>query len=274
MTEIQSILERARLLIVQHAPSEALQDAVPFALVCLIAGIGISVLGAKLSRFGLTAVVAMAGAAAGIFVGREIGYPESVCGLVGALMAGVVAFMTFRLWVGMVAAVVLSSAALGVFGYQHILPHVGAFEASYGTTVKASVADGSFALPTPQDQQAFRERTPQRWAQDLWTFAAKKDANLTRNGRALGLVTFLGGLFFGVIAMRTALIISTALVGTGLVATATGTLLTSYWPQSYQSFQNNPAMIGMAFGAFFVGSLVLQTLLTRKPPKPKEKSKS
>ena len=130
MMDIQSFLERARQLAVQHAPSDVLQDAVPFALVCLVAGIGLSVLGAKLSRFGLTAALAVGGGVVGLFVAKETGYPAPVCGLVGSLMAGVVAFMTFRLWVGVVAAVVFSSAALGVFGYQRLRPHLAEFNAT------------------------------------------------------------------------------------------------------------------------------------------------
>ena len=274
MTDIQSLLDRARELALQHMPTEVLQEAIPFALVCLVAGIGLSVLGAKLSRFALTAVLAMGGGVVGLFIAQETGYPPPVCGLVGSLMAGVVAFMTFRLWVGVVAAVVFSSAAMGVFVVQRGYPHLAEFNATYAPVPAGSVASGSFALPSPAAQKAFGDRTPQAWAKELWTFVAQKDATFERNGRALGLVAALAGLFFGVIAMRTALILSTALAGTGLVAAGTTTALAHSFPPSYQSLLGNPALLGIAAGAFFVGSLVVQTLLTRKAPAPEKKSKS
>ena len=274
MTELQSFLERARQLAVQHAPSDVLQDAVPFALACLVAGIGLSVLGAKLSRFGLTAALAMGGGVVGFYVAEETGYPSPVCGLVGSLMAGVVAFMTFRLWVGVVAAVVFSSAAMGAFGYQRVRPHLAEFNATRAVVPVAAVAGGSFALPSPEAQKAYSERTAQAWARDLWTFVAQRDAKFESNGRVLGLVAALAGLFFGVVAVRTALILSTALAGTGLVGAGTATFLAHSVPQSYQALQGNPALLGMAAGAFFVGSLVVQTLLTRKAPAAEKKTKS
>lgn len=274
MTDIQSFLERARQFAVQHVPSDVQQDAVPFALVCLVAGIGLSVLGAKLSRFGLTAVLAMGGGVVGLFVAKETGYPPPLCGLVGSLMAGVVAFMTFRLWVGLVAAVVFSSAALGVFVVERGRPHFNEFNATRIVAPAATVASGSFALPSPEAQKAYNERTPQAWARDLWTFVAQKDSTFESNGRVLGLVAALAGLFFGVVAVRTALILSSALAGTGLVAAGSATFLAHSAPQSYQSLLGNPALLGIAAGAFFVGSLVVQAMLTRKAPAPEKKSKS
>ena len=274
MTDLQSFLDRGRELIVQHAPTEVLQEAIPFALVCLVLGIGLSVLGAKLSRFGLTSVLAMGGGVVGLFVANETGYPPLVCSLVGSLMAGVVAFMTFRLWVGVVAALVFSTAAMGGIGYQRVVPHLADFDATHGLVSAHSVDAGSFVVPSPEAQEAFNQRTAKAWAQDLWTFAKERDVNLARDGRALGLVAALAGLFFGVIAVRTALVLSTALVGTGLVALAAGTFLTHSAPQAYQALQSRPALLGMAAGSFFVGSLVVQTLLTRKAPATEKKSKS
>ena len=52
--EIIAILDQARVFVQQHAPSELLTEAVPFGIVCLVAGIGLSVLGAKLGRFSMT----------------------------------------------------------------------------------------------------------------------------------------------------------------------------------------------------------------------------
>ena len=73
MTEIESILEAARSFAVQHAPTEALRGAVPAAIVLLVAGVGISVLGAKLARFGMTTMFVVVGGALANVADRATG---------------------------------------------------------------------------------------------------------------------------------------------------------------------------------------------------------
>lgn len=70
--EIASILEQARLFVLQHAPADVLKEAVPFAIICLLAGIGLSVLGAKLARFGIACAFVLLGGYAGAYLrGRQ-----------------------------------------------------------------------------------------------------------------------------------------------------------------------------------------------------------
>ncbi len=275
MTGIQSILEQVRLLLVQHAPAEALQKAVPFAIVCVVAGVGLSVFGAKMSRFGITGAFAILGGLCGAFVGRETGFPAVVCGLIGSAMSGVIGYQTFRVWVAVGAAVVLSLVSLGAFGYQRVLPHMAEFQSTFGPP-PAAVADAgdSFTLPSPEAQQAYRERSPQQWADELWTFVSKKDARIEHSGKGLAVAALIAGLFVGVLAVRPTLILSTSLVGTGLVTAGMATFLTHFSPQSYEALQHHPGPVGIGLGAFLVTSLVLQTLLTRNAPKPESESKS
>ena len=56
-----------------------------------------------------------------------------ICGLVGALMIGIIGYQTFRLWVGLGAAMVLSTVALSLFGYQKIVPHMAEFDQTAST---------------------------------------------------------------------------------------------------------------------------------------------
>ncbi len=266
--DIASILEQARQFVLQHAPADLLREAVPFGIICLVAGIGLSVLGAKLSRYGFVCAFAVLGGYLGAFFARQTGFSAPVCAGIGALMIGVIAHQTFRLWVGVAAALVLSSATLGVFGYQQVLPYVGEFEQ---TVSQVPVEAGeSFALPSPEQQQAYRDYSPRQWLQGLWAFVAQKDAQVERNGRALALGAMVTGLCLGVLAMRWALILSTSLVGTGFVTTAMATLLTHSAPQSYEAFQQHPVAIGIGVGAFLVTSLIIQTMLTRKAPSAKK----
>jgi hypothetical protein len=275
MTEgIASVLEQARLFFSQHAPTEVLRQTLPLAFLCLFAGVVLSVLGAKLARFAITTSFVLLGAYAGAYVGNELAYSRPICGLVGALAIGVIGHQTFKLWVGVAGALVLSSVVLGAFGYQQILPHVVEFERI--APIAAADTPGTFALPSPEQQQGYLDRSPQQWAKELWSFVLQNNPRVERDGKSLGVFAMLTGLFFGVVATRAALILSTSLVGTGLVTTAIGTLLAHAIPNSYQAFQQRPGMAGAGVGAFLVASLVLQTMLTRKrrPGKPEPTPKS
>lgn len=262
--EIIAILDQARVFVQQHAPSELLTEAVPFGIVCLVAGIGLSVLGAKLGRFSMTCGFVLVGGYVGSLFARETGFAAPICGLLGALMVGIIGYHTFRLWVGLLVAGVLSTVVLGVFGYQRVLPHVSEFERTGPAGVL--VAPDTFSIPTPQQQQAYLARAPREWATGLWSFVTARDDHVERNGRALAIAAMVSGLCLGVLAVRWALILSTALVGTAMVTTSLATLLTHSVPGSYQAFRQHPSMVGIGMGAFLVSSLILQTLLTRKGP--------
>lgn len=270
--EIAAILEQARLFVLQHAPGDLLTEAIPFGILCLVAGIGLSVLGAKLGRFGITCAFAALGAGIGTFFARETGFSTPACGLVGALMVGVIGFHTFRLWVGLLVAVVLSSAVLGVFGYQRVIPHVAEFQrVGIAPTTEAS---GTFVLPSPEKQEAYLKRTPRQWAEEFWAFVAEKDGQIGQRTRSLALAAMITGLCLGVLAVRWALILSTALVGTALVSTGIATILTQSVPESCAAFGQHPNVVGIGMGAFLVSSLILQTMLTRKAPSGNSEAKA
>lgn len=270
--EIAAILEQARLFVLQHAPSDLLEEAIPFGIICLVAGIGLSVLGAKLGRFGITCAFAVLGAVIGTFFARETGFSMPACGLVGALMVGVIGYHTFRLWVGLLVAVVLSSAVLGVFGYQRVVPHVAEFQQiSLASTAEPS---GTFVVPSPEKQEAYLKRTPRQWAEEFWAFVAEKDGQIGQRTRSLALGAMITGLCLGVLAVRWALILSTALVGTALVSTGIAALLTQSVPKSCAAFEQHPNVVGIGMGAFLVSSLIVQTMLTRKAPSGKSEAKA
>lgn len=262
MTEIESILEAARSFAQQHAPAEALRGAIPAAIVLLVAGIGISVLGAKLARFGMTTAFVVVGGALGGMFAREFNFAPIVCVLGGALLVGIIGFQTFRLWVGLGAAMVFSSVVMGTFGYQRVVPYMTEFREQ--AQVQAIESPIAFALPTPEEQSAYTGRTPRQWAEEFWTYLTQRDAATAQNTKALSLVALLTGLCMGILAVRWALIIATSLIGTVLVTSAAATLLTNSVPESVQAFQQNPSLVGIGVGGFLVTSLILQTMLSRK----------
>lgn len=270
MNEVETILEQARLFLVQHAPTDALRGAVPAALVFLVAGIGLSVLGAKLARFGITSAFVVLGGVLGARFGQEMGFHPLICVLVGGLLIGVIAYQTFRLWVGLGAAVVFTLLVWGTFGNRQVVTYLTEFQ--QGAQQPAIQSPITFAVPTPLEQQAYRDRTPWQWVKEFLAFVTQRDVNVARNTKALAIVALLTGLCLGIVAVRWALILATSLVGTVLVTTAAATLLTRSVPESYQAFQNNPSIVGVGVGGFLVTSLILQTMLSRKSPSAKGES--
>lgn len=272
MNDLAPIVDQACAFIEHTVPVDVLQRTVALSILVLVAGIGFSVLGAKMAKPALATALALAGAAAGVAFTRLAGYsdmPGPVVGaVIGAAMFGIVGVLTFRIWVGVVSAMVCSSIALGAFGYERIVPHVAEFDGM--VTWSPVTGAGEFAVPSPEQQQTYRERTPREWAGEFWAFATGKDADLEVNSKLVGYGALAAGLFLGVIAMRWMLILSTSFIGTAFVASSVATLAAHCVPSAYQTILGHPGVVGMGVGAFLVTSLILQTLLTRKAPRAGE----
>lgn len=272
VSDLLPILEQVRVFYVQHAPARVLDETVPAAILCLLLGIGVSVLGARFARLGTTLAFAAIGGGVGHLFARESGFPPPLCVAGGALVVGTVAYQTFRMWVGVATAVLFASVSLGVFGYQRVLPHVAAFQE---TSVQATAPDAMFTPPSPGEQEAYLHRTPGEWAAEFWAFLKQQDSNIEPNVRSLTLAALLTGLCIGVVAMRWSLILATSLLGTSFVVTGLGTLLgVAAKDEFYQAFEQHPGVVGMAVGGFFLTSIILQTMLTRAAPVKGPKAKS
>ncbi|MCH7993263.1 MAG: hypothetical protein IIB57_02345 [Planctomycetes bacterium] len=267
MTDLTPIFEQVREFAVRYIPLEFQERTVAIAAMFLVGGVGLSVLGAKLAKPAMTTVLGLLGALGGVVFARNAGVHEAIGGLVGALMFATVSHLTFRLWVGVASALVLSTLALGAFSYQEVLPHYMEF---------VSPAEGrqSFTLPSPEQQAASIQPEFKQWASDFWAFASQRDERLPINSQLVGFGAAALGLFLGVIAVRWMLILATSIVGTGLVTTAVATTVAHYSPGSEQTFLNNAGVMGMGVGAFLVSSLILQTLLTRKAPESGQEKKN
>jgi hypothetical protein len=271
MTEFSTLIEQTRTFATQHGPSEMLTQTVPLAILLLVGGCGMSVLGAKLSRVAATLGFAIAGGAGGYYFSLSSGYPVPVCIGAGALLFGVIGHQTLRFWVGVLTAGVLTAVSLGVFGYQRVAPYIAEFEQEQ--TITSQDGSFTFTVPTPEEQAAYRQRDPGVWAREFWDYAKQRDPALQQSARTIGIITVLTGLCLGVVAMRWALIISTAMLGTGLVTAGVATLIAHYWPeQGYQALEARPAVFGAVVGGFLVSSLIVQTALTKPAAESKGES--
>lgn len=262
MTDFQAMFGQMRVFIEQHAPENIVDQVVPMAIVCLMAGVILCVLGAKISRWGTAAAFAVLGGMGGAYFSKQTGYAFPICAAAGAFTIAIVGYVTFRLWVGVLAALVFSSVALGAFGYHQVLPHLAEFD----QVTARPVIDGplGFTLPTPDQQEAVENRTPKEWFQQFWQFVSHENVRIEQNAWALGIGAMVIGLCLGVIAMRPALILSSSLIGTAMVVSAIATLWSQLRPgATYQTIEGQPGLFGVLVGGFLVSSLIVQTLITR-----------
>jgi hypothetical protein len=265
MEQYQPILDQIRLFVEQQVDPAYLTHTGATLAVVLSLGVGLSVLGAKLARFSLTCGFVIAGGLAGIYFSRLTDVMPAPCVLGGAALLGTIGYLSFRLWVGILAAVVVGAFVLGGFGYQRVSPHLSQFDPE--SVWSASEGTGEFSIPlTPDEQQAYRDRTPGQRLESFWTYVNEQDASLTRHGKAIGMAAVLAGMLIGLTAARFTLIVASSLVGTVLVVAGLGGVATSYAPSWYQAGFDNPGVLGAAMGAFLVASLIVQTLLTRNAP--------
>jgi len=271
MNDFAPILEQLRIFAEQQSNVDIIARAVPISIVSLVIGIGLSVLGAKLAKPGVTLLSAIVGGLVGVWFADAARVSQPVGGVIGGLMGvamfGTIAHLTFRIWVGVAAAVVLASLSLGTFGKQRILPHYADFAS---TDMRTAVDSVGFAVPTAEERNVYLERTPREFAQQFWAFVNERDLTVELDGKLVAVAAAVAGLFLGVVAVRWMLILSTSIIGTVLVATGITALFDACFPGFYAALERNPDVTGMGIGAFLVTSLILQTLLTRKAPEGKK----
>jgi|GEM_PF-1603082 len=276
MDEFANILDQVRQFAVgqlQGGSSAWLTNQVVAGIGILLLGIGLSVLGAKFARAGLTTAFVVAGGSFGLWFSRQTGFAPLICVLTGSLLVGIIGYQTFKLWIAAAAAIVFSSIVMGAYGYNQLLPRVVEYQQSATGLERSPEGTTSFTVPSPAQQNDYIVRDPRVWARDFWTFLTTHDQSVANNARALGVVALLTGLCMGLIAVRWALILATSIVGTSMVTTGLATLMTHSVPDTYQAFNRNPVVFGVAVGGFLVTSLVLQTLLSRKGSSDKTESK-
>lgn len=276
MDELANILDQTRQYAVgqlEGGSSEWLTNQFVAGIATLLLGIGLSVFGAKFARAGLTTAFVVLGGSLGMWFSDLTGFAPLICVLTGGLLVGVIGFQTFKLWIGVGAAIVFSSIAMGAFGYNQLLPHVVEYQKTASLVEQTPEGTTHFTVPSLTEQNDYRIRDPRIWARDFWTFLTDRDLSAANNARALGIVALLTGLCMGLIAVRWALILATSLVGTSMVTTGLATLMTHSVPDTYQAFNKSPVMVGVAVGGFLLTSLVLQTLLSRKGSSDKAESK-
>jgi len=179
-----------------------------------------------------------------------------------AALSGFVGHLLFRLWVGLATGLLCALIAVSVYGSTNIIPHLESFQ----TAQPATVAD--FVIPdvaaTDRDTwQILREK-----GGEFWEHLQTQQADVETYALLLAAGAGFFGLLIGLLAARFTLVVATAVVGTVLVWSSFALALRSYWPEQWATLPKHEATVNVAVLSFLGASLLLQTVLTRRRPKP------
>ena len=249
-----------------HVPTQYQVSVFPVALGLLLLGIGLSVLGAKLARAGITCGLGVAGALLALAFAPLIDVPTIVVILIGTFVAGGIGYGLFRLWVGLVAAAFFSAVAIGAYGSRAVVPHFVEYQSvqDFDGTFTLREAPGTFDSETSRDALA----DVRAWADDFWLYIQSKQVDVNRRILLLGVGSALLGLLLGALLPRLTLIVTTSVVGTIMVMSGLAALAARFQVDLPQAVGQHERVVATAGIVFLLASLLLQTLLTRKAPVP------
>lgn len=282
MDDITQLGEQARMFFAHHVPTEVsmpLFIAMPIGLI--VVGLGLSVLGAKMAKPALAVAFTLAGVVGGgLVLGAATGVAPGIGMLIGGLVCGVTGYMLHRLWVGLAAAVLLSSLAGVGYGAQSLLPALQSYDVDFPHMAAADT--DNFTVPeTDREAKVFSTEFKQwvddsgDWGRGFWEHASAGDTRLTRYLPMIAIGAGLVGLVLGLLVPRFMMISLTSVMGVAFMTSGSAALTQQFEPVLYQSALGHPRAMGMACGALLLGSLILQTLLTRSDkPKSKKQDKS
>ncbi|MCC7293613.1 MAG: hypothetical protein IT449_16270 [Phycisphaerales bacterium] len=279
----------------QHMPQGVTDKAGLGALGALVGGVFLCVLGAKLARVGMTLGWAAAGGAVGYKVAQVAGMPPVVGVLLFAAGIGAIGYLTYRIWVGLLTAGVITALVLGAFGYQRVAPRIAEYNArtpgislaaTDGGTASVSMNEtgsgsdagdssgaegagseagsaGGFTVPTALAQAAYRQGQLRRELGDFWGFVKTQDLTVAAHAKALLATALVFGLLIGLSTIRLTLILSTSLVGTLLVSSGVIGAINVLFPGFAVGAAQRPLINAAAMAVCLLISVILQVRLTR-----------
>ena len=271
MDVIGQFYERAGFLVGQQAPDDvAVPLATAGAIGCVISGLMISVLGAKLARFSLTLGFGVMGIVAGVFLGERVNLPTAAVAMGVAVGTGLIGFFMHRVWVGVLTGALMVLAVNSTYGVHTVAPHLPVFEQDFGNMPAAVVQKLSTADLGARNIQINPEFT--QWIKGFWDYTKLHEKRGVRHVALLSGCAGLFGMLLGLFAVRFTLVLVTSIVGTLLITGGAIGMAEQWQPQLYQAMIEHPQVLGMAGGTCLLGSIILQTLLTRpdKSAKPQQ----
>lgn len=261
VSQIQQFLE-------QHLPSDVTSHAGLGAAGAILGGVVLCVLGAKLARVAFTIGWALAGGMLGLKIAEAAGIHSVAGAAVFAAGLGMIGYMTYRLWVGVLTAGVLTAMVLAAFGYHRVAPRLEDYnrqKSPYLLMIHQTETsdDGTFTIPTQQEQAAYRDGAFKQQIEQFWSYVQSQDQTVQPHMRALTATALVFGLLIGLSSVRMMLILSTALLGTVLLGSGFVGVVNLVFPGFAGTAAQHPIISAVALGLCLLVSIILQARLTR-----------
>ncbi|HNO79323.1 MAG TPA: hypothetical protein PKN33_14835 [Phycisphaerae bacterium] len=247
----------------QHLPSEVMATQFPAAIVAIVIGVGVCVLGAKLARWLITIIFASAGMVCGLGLGKALGFSSPISALGGGLALGGVGFSLYRFWVGLMAGAFLSAVALGIVSSQLAFPHLSEFDELQRSSHSAEEVRDFQPGPSDNVLESGWDKL-EAYGKRFWDYLNQQESSIRLQTVGWGVGAGLVGMLMGLLLSRITLIVFTAAFGTILISGGIYVLGNRMGMDMLQATRERPAMSGLAILSFFIVSIALQTALTRK----------
>ena len=221
------------------------------------AGFLLAFWGARLLRTIYILGFMVVGAAEGFKIGANLGIDTLIGLTFGAGIAGLIAYVFFRWWVGVTTGAVAALLVLALASPKLVPLNQGYQDFGHG------VGTGNYTPGNGAEDQNIAEYA-KGLSQFIWT--QHKDF-AERFVLAAGLAWLLGVLL-GLVLPRFTMILGTSLFGVWLAAGGIGVLLCRNWPEAWTTVTAHPDWYLVGMGALLIVSAWRQTRAGRAPAAP------
>lgn len=228
-------LRQIEELLRYHLPTDEFAIPPGSIAMSLLAGLVLSLFGARLVRFCLGIIFMGGGGVIGGYFARQYGYSPLPGILIGAVLLGVIGYFLFRMWVSALAGVLLAVIAAGVVAMPEMPALVQQFEQS-----RTGGATSDYLLPAANQQEEEKPLLLSQYCIECGQFIQARRPELVRNTAIVSALAFLLGSAIGLFAYQWAMILGTTITGAALLISGLAPLANRYWPQAIEWIHGNP----------------------------------
>jgi hypothetical protein len=254
-------LQEWRGFLANHVPVERWPNPILWSGVAVFAGTVLMFWGARLLRPLYVLVFMLVGGAVGVRL-AGVQQVDKLIGLVlGAGLAGLLAFVLFRWWVGLTTGLI-AVFVLVVLGAPRLNTEFTGFN-----DFRQGVGSGDWNLSLrPHEEPKFESIEQLRqFAADFGRYLMEeRRASVIKTSLGLGLVWLLGTAA-GLMLPRLIPVLGTSLVGTVLLALGASMLLSTRWPSVWGAIVTNRAWFMSGLAVLFLAGLSYQARHRRSP---------
>lgn len=258
LAELLNRLTAFVALLGDHVPRPAWWPETGYVLAgALLAGIVLSLWGARLLRAIFVLVFMGVGAAIGIRAGRHFEVDDLIGLVLGIGFFGLLGHLLYRWWVGVSAGLALTVVVALIFGVRN-LPTIQSEIQQAFPDYRLGVGTGQYVLGQAAVSSEASD-TIRAYLSDLGAYLwnTRRQA-VYRVGFVLGLA-WLTGLGMGLTLPRFTTIIGTSVLGSVVLVVAVAMLMASQWPGAWAAASAHPAWLLAGLGLILIVSVAYQT---------------